>query len=379
MSSKLRKNKKVNVLVIGQTPPPYGGQAMMIERLVNADFDQIEIYHIRMSFSENFKQVGEGGIRKILHLVYLMVQGIKYRFKYGIKILYYPPAGPNLNPLLRDVLLLAVLRPFFSKTIFHFRAAGLSEFIPELFPPLKYLARLVYHKPSGAIQLSSLNPSDGNYLRCKKLFIIPNGLEDVAVNIITERKSKKSFVQILSVGVLKENKGVLVLLEAVRELKSRNAQDFKVKFMGEFSSDEFEKQVDDLISSYNIEELVEFIGVKSGKGKWDVFKNTDILCFPTFFDSESFGNVILEAMMFEIPVIASKWRGIPDIVQEGYNGLLVPIKNSNILADKMELLIESENERLRLGCNGRKEFKKKYTLAEHLREMERALLIVAKN
>ena len=118
--------KRIKLLVIGQTPPPHGGQALMIESLVNARMDDIEIFHVRMSFSSSFQTVGRFGLGKLFHLFGLVTKVLYLRTKQRIPNLYYPVASPNLNPILRDLVVLALIRPFFARTIFHFHAAGVS-------------------------------------------------------------------------------------------------------------------------------------------------------------------------------------------------------------------------------------------------------------
>src|SRR5215216_6281521 len=64
-----RGPEKPAVLVVGQTPPPYGGQAMMIESIVNADFEKIAVHHVRMAFSPSMKSMGRFELAKVGHLL----------------------------------------------------------------------------------------------------------------------------------------------------------------------------------------------------------------------------------------------------------------------------------------------------------------------
>ena len=161
-------DKKVKkILVIGQTPPPFAGQAMMIQRLVNANYPDIEIHHVRMAFSGNAKTIGRFRFRKIFHMFYIVSAALRLRLKHKISALYYPPAGPNLVPILRDLFILSLVRPFFRKTVFHFRAAGISDYLNER-SWLKRLAKYVYQTPDISIQLSNLNPADGEYFDLSK-------------------------------------------------------------------------------------------------------------------------------------------------------------------------------------------------------------------
>lgn len=68
---------------------------------------------------------------------------------------------------------------------------------------------------------------------------------------------------------------------------------------------------------------------------------------------ETFGNVILEAMEAGKPVVASRIGGIPDVVNDGETGLLVPPNDPDALANAMKSLVEDAELRHRLGTNAR--------------------------
>ena len=83
-------------------------------------------------------------------------------------------------------------------------------------------------------------------------------------------------------------------------------------------------------------------GIKDGT----IYSHTDIFCFPTFYENEGMPLVILEAMMMELPIISTKWRGIPNVIDDNENGLLVPIKDSQKLSEAIERLIKSKELRI---------------------------------
>ena len=59
---------KKKILIVGQTPPPYGGQAMMIKYMLDAEYKDISLYHVRMCFSRDFNDRGKFSLYKILHI-----------------------------------------------------------------------------------------------------------------------------------------------------------------------------------------------------------------------------------------------------------------------------------------------------------------------
>ncbi|OGM12628.1 hypothetical protein A2V80_03110 [Candidatus Woesebacteria bacterium RBG_16_39_8b] len=324
-----------------------------------------------MNFSDSFKSVGKVKLKKIFHVFELICRIWMARIKFKPEVIYYPPAGPDLIPILRDIPILLLTRPLFSKTVFHFRAAGISEYLSKAPFWLRSIARYAYGKPDVAIQLSRLNPCDGEYFSSKKIFIIPNGLEDEALPLLPIHRETRQLVRILFVGILRKDKGVMTLLRAAR-LLARERSDIKITFIGQFKSVAFEKEAKSYVALNHLGLVVEFVGEKVDKEKWEIFKNSDIFCFPSYFNSESFGNVLLEAMMFELPIVATLWRGIPDIVKEDI-GILIPIKADLLLHDAIRGLIENPIRRVEMGRKARKRYLENYTLGKHLVIMEEVL------
>lgn len=357
----------IKILVAGQTPPPYHGQAIMIQKLLSANFENIRLYHVRLQFSKNIEQIGRVNLYKIFHLFFVITKIIFVRFRHNVRILYYPPAGKNVIPMVRDIIILLLTRPFFTKTIFHFHAGGVSEFINKFPTPIKFFAKAAYWEPDVSIRLSKLNPEDGKTFKTKSEFIIPYGLED-SFNGYKNIFNTRGTINLLYVGVIKESKGIFVLLESFAKLSKSNGA-LELHLIGGFDSKELEKSVSDFICRCNLP--VKLYGVLFGCEKFRVFQNADIFCFPSFYESETFGIVLLEAMMFKLPIVATCWRGIPDVVIDGENGFLVPIKNSEALTEKLELLIRDNELRKKMGMKGRQLFLEKYSLKKHISELEK--------
>jgi glycosyltransferase involved in cell wall biosynthesis len=361
--------RKPVVLVVGQTPPPYGGQALMIEHLVRARFDRIQVHHIRLAFSGSMASIGRAELRKVWHLLAVLFRAARVRLGRRVDLLWFAPAGPNAVPVLRDVVLLGVLRALYPRVVLHFHAAGLSVFLDGHRPFLRRLALLAYGAPDGAIQTSGRNPADAAYLRARRSAVIPNGIPDQASDVPARDRPADEPVRVLYVGKLDESKGVLVLLESVRILARRTPK-FSLWLMGEFASQRFEDACRRFCAEYRLESVVQPLGQRIGDDKWDVFRRADILCFPSFFEAESFGNVALEGMMFGLPVVATRWRGIPDLVEDGETGLLVPVKDPTALAAALERLITDPQRRRLMGASGRRRYLAEFTIERHLARME---------
>jgi glycosyltransferase involved in cell wall biosynthesis len=360
-------SKPKRIAFVGQTPPPYGGQAIMIEKILHGRYQDVQLLHVRMRFSKDLNENGKLSMFKVFHLLEVIARIYFLRIFKAAHVLYYPPAGPEKVPILRDIVILLATRWLFTTTIFHFHAGGLSEAEPRSII-LRSLYRAAYFGADCAVLLSEFNPPDGRKLKARKEVIIPYGIEDHAGS---EPILRESFARahILFVGVVRESKGVMVLVNACSALLAKGL-DFQVTIMGKFESVEFEKTVRQIIEENGLGSRINFPGVQTGEAKWQSFRKADIFCFPTFFESETFGVVLLEAMQFCLPVVASAWRGIPSIVTDGKNGFLVGPKDPKSLSDRLEMLILDPALRKKMGQSGRNKFTEEFTLEKFLNRME---------
>jgi len=90
-----------------------------------------------------------------------------------------------------------------------------------------------------------------------------------------------------------------------------------------------------------------------------LYKEASIFAMPSICDP--FPNVFLEAMAYKTPCVGSTASGIPEIVEEGSTGFLVPPNNHKQLADKLISLLEDENLMKEMGEAGRKRVEKYFT------------------
>ena len=121
-----------HVLVVGQTPPPVNGQAVMIQELLDGKYAGIVLHHVRLNFSRSIDEVGSFQVRKLFVLLRTLIDIVIGRLQSQAQVLYYPPAGPMFNPVIRDIFLLIGTRWLFRHTVFHFHAAGLPEIYQRL-------------------------------------------------------------------------------------------------------------------------------------------------------------------------------------------------------------------------------------------------------
>jgi glycosyltransferase involved in cell wall biosynthesis len=216
-----------------------------------------------------------------------------------------------------------------------------------------------------------LTPDDAGLLAARGSAEVPYGIADVAGGLLAEARAARAKrpITILFVGLLRESKGLLVLIDACRELRRRGVP-FRLSLMGTFMDAEFEDRVRAGIHDSGLEDAVDFLGVLTGDAKNRAFANASIFCFPSFFESESAPVVLLEAMQFALPIVTTSWRSIPAVVHEGENGFLLPIKSPIAVADRLQQLIADDDLRERMGNESRRRYQSAYTPAAYQRNLQ---------
>jgi glycosyltransferase involved in cell wall biosynthesis len=371
----------LRVLVVAQTPPPFGGAPIMVERFLRADYEDVQLTHVQMSFSsEKLKHEGRFRVWKIASLLALVARIIHRRFATGAQILYFTPGGPNRVSMFRDIVVLISTRWLFDKTVLHYHLGGVSELYDHLPAWQRWLFRRAYFGADAAVLISDLNPQDGKLLEAKREFVIPNGIDDPCPGLVVSQKqagaSASDPLRILFVAILRESKGVMVLVEAVGKLAARGVP-FQLEIMGQWQSEEFADRVHRRIEELNLGSQIRFLGVQIGEEKFTAFRRADVFCFPSFFSCETFGVVNIEAMACGLPIVSTRWRGIPSVVDEGKVGFLVEPHDPAAVADRLEVLANDPKLRKQLGQAGRAKFEREYTFPCHADRMRRMLLETA--
>lgn len=357
------------VLVVGQTPPPMHGQAIMIAEMLRMREKGVTLRHVRMDFSTSIEDIGRMRPGKFLKLAEVILRIWAGRLLGGCDILYYPPSGPKKVAVYRDIVVLLCTRRLFRRTVFHFHAGGISELLPRLPGWLRIFSNLAFGRPDLAIRLSALNPEDGKAMDALRDVIVPYGIADLnPEGRLPTPPAAGMPLRILFVGIHCESKGLSVLLEACGLLAAQG-RNFRVELMGLFEEPAFEKETKDRLARLGLGDRVEFLGARYGEDKKAAFRRAHLFLFPTFYENETFGVVLIEAMCFGLPIVTTRWRGVPSVVEEGVQGLLGPIKDAGAMAERVAALMDDAALRERMGKAGRERFVKEFGLAAYHRRL----------
>ena len=82
----MSKDDRPTIVVVGQTPPPIGGQAVMIEAMLQGKHEHVRLHHVRMAFSTEMDQIGRFRLRKLFELVRVIAAIVHARFAHGAQV-----------------------------------------------------------------------------------------------------------------------------------------------------------------------------------------------------------------------------------------------------------------------------------------------------
>ncbi len=158
---------------------------------------------------------------------------------------------------------------------------------------------------------------------------------------------------VLAVGRLVEKKGFPYLIKACRILADQGC-DFRCLIVGGGPQ---EASLSRMIEANDLSDYVSLEGVIFQESIRDYFERADIFVLPCVVasdqDMDGLPNTLIEAMAMEIPTISTTLSGIPELIEDGKTGLLVPPQDEVALAESIATLIEDKGLRSVLGKSGR--------------------------
>lgn len=166
----------------------------------------------------------------------------------------------------------------------------------------------------------------------------------------------KDDIFILAIGNFIQRKGFEYLIEAFHIIANQQKiTNIKLRIGGRGP---LKSKYEKIINYYSLESFVDFLGYIKDEEISSYYSEADIFVLPSIIDdrgdTEGLGVVLLEANACQTPIIGSRVGGIPDIIQDGVNGLIVKQKNAADLAKKIIKLANDKKLRIEMGENGRK-------------------------
>lgn len=351
---------KPKILFALHLPPPVHGAAVVGKsihdsQLINQRFD---CRYINLATARSLQDIGKGGVKKLWKFKKLL-QNVRHTVNEWKPDLVYVTPNAAGGAFYKDFVVVEILKKMGCRVVVHYHNKGVRTRQDRKLDDALYRR---FFKDLKVILLSDALYDDvRKYVSREDVWICPNGIPEITTSHIPE-KSPQSVPHILFLSNLLIEKGVWVLLDALQLLKEQG-KSFVCDFVGGETSEIDATLFAEEVERRGLNRQVIYHGRKYGEEKVAYFQQADLFVFPTYYSNECFPLVLLEAMSYSLPCIATDEGGIRDIVVNGENGFLVPKYDASALAQHIRQLIEDHNLCKEMGENGHVKFHKEFTLS----------------
>ena len=408
---------RMKLLVFAHTPPPYHGQSYMVKLMLDGlggdkrgakagdtrerTDESIECFHVNARFSGQFEEIGEAQLSKAWLILRYCAEAIWCRFRHGADHFYYVPAPGKRIALYRDWVVMLLCRPFFKKTIFHWHATGLGDWLRHEGTWIeRWITHALLDGPALSIALAISSMRDSLWFKSWRVEIVPNGIPDPCPDferkILPRRRARKEarrrllageslaepdsmstggdphIFKVLYLAHCTREKGVFDSLDAVA-LANRDSGGSKIRMhltvAGAFLDAAEEAEFRARIARADLAGAVTYAGFVDGVEKTRLFGESDCFCFPTYYAAEGQPVSLIEAIAFGLPVVTTRWRAIPEIIPADYSAF-VPDRAPQALAAAFRSMIENAGDPAVL----RAWFLSHFTDDQHIQSLRKALL-----
>ena len=351
-------NQKPRILFILHLPLPLHGASQMGQyihdsKVVNNTF---ECRYINLALARGIEDVGAFKFHK-LNTYLKLIRNIRKEVKtFKPDVVYITPNSKG-GAFYKEFVIVEMLKRMGCKVVAHFHNQGVRDWQKHWYKDLLYKA--YFHNMKVILLAEALYADVCRYVDRKDVFICHNGIPDKYKKSVIKKHTDDT-PHILFLSNLIISKGVLILLDALRLLNKRGIA-FVCDIVGGETAEISKERLSQEIDHRNLSNMVVYHGSKYGEEKNSFFRNADVFAFPTYYDYECFPLVLLEAMSFGLPCISTNEGGIPDIIEDGVTGFIVPKQQTLPLADSLERLISDKSKCREMGTSGRQKYEQEFT------------------
>jgi len=342
----------------------------------------IEKYHLMDKV--HYFNIPSNKIKRILKAIYLIIKNFHkapLKILKSLNVFIYGKVALSLKLL---YLLIPFLDNNFDILYCHFGTNGiLGTYLREMGVDGKLVTTFHGYDMSGFIKSNSNNVYNNLFkngdlflpisdywkqklikLNCeeKKIVVHRMGINLEKFKFSERRKEPREVIKLLTIGRLTEKKGHEYAIRAISKLikKYRNIE-YIIAGDGPLEID-----LKNLAIELGIRECVKFLGAVKQDEVLTLYQQTYIFVLPSITanngDQEGIPVVLMEAQATGLPIISTFHTGIPEVVIDGKSGFLVPERDVNALAERLEYLIEHSEIWPAMGKYGRKFVEEKYDI-----------------
>ncbi len=318
------------ILVLAPLPPPVGGDTITSKRLVESRFWEqagFEVDYIDTSPGEGVKTTEVRRSWKDPGRAVRIIGELAFNLPRADFVLLWANSSFIVSlgiPVMRMFRMFRkpyIVKPFGSMLADRIDALGAVRRRSVV----SLLNRAEHVLPETRMHAGELTERSG--IDPERIVLFPNMIPD---GLILDERPKREFSgRCIFIGQVKAEKGIFDIVEAMRSRK-----EFSCDFYGQIIDRDNEKFFDEIDSCPNCH----YKGILSSEEIMETLDRYDVLLLPTYHQGEGYPAVILEAFAAGVPVITTKWKAIPELVEDGKRGILIRPSSPGHITGALDLL-----------------------------------------
>lgn len=356
-------NPTNRILVYGQIPPPYHGSNVMTSIFLKA-LNKIG-YSAKLSqkmFSKDVTEVNRITPVKLFRLLFTLGRFLYNLIEYRPDLVVFFISATRIG-IVVDGMFIFLTQIFNVPYVLYLHPRGHGDIYSNSLFFRKFILK-IFKSAIACFVLGKIFQSEIQSFYKGKIYILPNCLEENS----SVKKESITITKVLFLSNICESKGIFTFVKSIPFIISEN-KNIEFVIAGPWQDEKLKNIIFDFIKQNNLENFVKFVGPVYGKEKEDMFQSCDIFVFPTNYPLEALSLVILEAMQAGLPVIASNIGALPEVVLDGKTGFVIQPENSNVLAEKVKILIKNPSLRFQMGMESRERFLNYYSFEVYTKNL----------
>lgn len=242
----------------------------------------------------------------------------------------------------------------------------IPQHLPGYFEPPKDLYLRVKH----ATRVITTTGYNQKYLErqfripSNKIAVVPPSIDTTKFRPGERTHDRRIVLNVSRLHSLKDHR---TLLQACLYLKDLDVH-FECKIIGEGPERE---DLQGLVKRLGLSSQVCLLGVKTTAEVIEYYHEASVFVMPSLF--EGLGVAAMEAMACEVPVVATRVGGVPELVEDGRTGFLVEVGDYQELGNKIALLLEDNQLRTSMGREARRKVIKSYDINQNVKRLAEIL------
>jgi glycosyltransferase involved in cell wall biosynthesis len=340
--------KKTRVLMIGPDVRIVGGISALLETIVPVLHRQVELSYLPTVVRRPVSESGRISIGNMARAVSQYVRFLHALAQFHPHIIHLHTSQGIA--WIKDTFFIVIAKTCRCRVVLHMHGGNFNELYEKSTRLMQFYTRQVLSLADAVIEVSAERRRRlAQIVSIERVYAFRNCIDLDAIPLHPPNHSTNG-AKALFLGVVGQSKGVFDLLEAMGRLKSGGCS-LQLWIAGYEELEGDLARARTLLQELDLEDVCHVVGMVRGASKSQLLKDASLFTLPSY--QEALPMAILEAMAACLPIVTTAVGGIPEIVQDGYNGFLVKPGDVKTLAEKLAILANDQHLREVMGRRSR--------------------------